>query len=618
MCALRNRSYGAPALFLALVALLAFTTTPARAGCIDVSIDDEITVDPGERVTVPVFVSDVDQGLHPIFSYQIEIEYCPYDTRGTLELVDVTDANTLPASLAWRPPVWSEDDGVIRIVSAGDQPLPGGTQGTLFNLVFDVSPTAQGCDVCDLVILDVLFNEPDQDNVVCMGDGQVVLDHYACLGEIEFWNQNWIPLPGRWQRRPMQEVKTRFLGDCEELPSRSTAFTDEEGLFTLNCLLTCTDQNTVTPTRFYDQNPQERERITTMDASLVLQYVIGSRAAGVWNPDNPNAEFLRDDCEVNPPEVAADVSGDGSISAYDASLILRWYVGEIQRFPADEEDLWFFYNRETCEVDLGTCPASSGDLGDEVEGPDFVGLLLGDVNGSWGDEDATSDPSDVDPLYRSNEPTVATLRLGEVREDGDAVIVPILAEGNASIAAGAITFAVDPSVRFDGVRSPRGNGVVTAGHVEGDELTVAFATGEAFEASGALVELVFDRNGDVSMLDAELNDGAVTVVMENRDVTSSTVPRRTSLVMHGNQPNPFNPKTSISFYLPEERRTTVQVYDAFGRVVRTLAMDRTMHGEVSLEWDGTDDRGGTVASGVYFARVSAGEWTASHKMVLSK
>ncbi|HKK69683.1 MAG TPA: FlgD immunoglobulin-like domain containing protein [Candidatus Krumholzibacteria bacterium] len=618
MYALTSRSYGAPALFLGLAALLVFGTTPVQAGCIDVSIADEITVDPGETVTVPVFVSDVDQGLHPIYSYEIDIQYCPYDTRNTLELVGVNDENTLPASLDWRAPVWSEDDGVIRIVSAGDQPLPGGTRGTLLNLVFEVSPVAQGCDVCDIVVLDVLFNEPDQDNVVCMGDGQVVLDHYACVGEVEFWNQNWINLTRTWQRRPMQEVKTRFLGNCGELPSRSTTFTDEDGWYTLNCLLSCTDENTVTPTRFYDQNPQVRERITTMDASLVLQYVIGSQAADVWNPDNPNAEFLRDDCDVNPPEVASDVSGDGSISAYDASLILRWYVGEIQRFPADNEDLWFFYNRSTCEVDVGTCPSSTDELGEEVEGPDFIGLLLGDVNGSWGDEDTTSDPADVDPLYRETDMTVATLRLGETREEGDAVIVPVLAEGDAALSAGALSFQIDNAAQYEGVRSPRGNGVLTAGHAAGDVLTVAFATGEAFEANGALVELVFDRAADVSMLDAELNDGAVTVVMDNRDVTSASVPNRTTLVVHGNHPNPFNPKTQISFYLPEERRTTVQVYDVFGRVVRTLAMDETMAGEVALEWDGTDDRGGAVASGVYFARVSAGDWTASHKMVLSK
>lgn len=76
------------------------------------------------------------------------------------------------------------------------------------------------------------------------------------------------------------------------------------------------------------------------------------------------------------------------------------------------------------------------------------------------------------------------------------------------------------------------------------------------------------------------------------------------LRLHGVEPNPFNPRTAISFTLGETSVVTVQVHDARGRLVRTVVSGAELGpGRRSVLWDGTGDDGSSVASGVYFFAV---------------
>jgi hypothetical protein len=85
-----------------------------------------------------------------------------------------------------------------------------------------------------------------------------------------------------------------------------------------------------------------------------------------------------------------------------------------------------------------------------------------------------------------------------------------------------------------------------------------------------------------------------------------------------NAPNPFNPSTTISFTLAERERVTIAIYDASGRRVRTLVDESRDLGTYEVRWDGRDDAGAAVGSGVYFYRLSAGKYSDSKKMVLLK
>ena len=86
-----------------------------------------------------------------------------------------------------------------------------------------------------------------------------------------------------------------------------------------------------------------------------------------------------------------------------------------------------------------------------------------------------------------------------------------------------------------------------------------------------------------------------------------------------NYPNPFNPQTSITFTVKERSPVTVKVYNVAGQLVRTLVNDERAPGTAhTITWDGRNDAGMQVASGVYFYRLVAKNFTQTKKMVLLK
>ena len=95
-----------------------------------------------------------------------------------------------------------------------------------------------------------------------------------------------------------------------------------------------------------------------------------------------------------------------------------------------------------------------------------------------------------------------------------------------------------------------------------------------------------------------------------------TVPSRH--VLQGVTPNPFNPTTSVSYGTPSSGRVAIRVYDVSGRLVRTLVDGPVEAGYHTAMWDGRDEGGVEVASGVYFCRMEAPEYRATAKMVLLK
>lgn len=98
--------------------------------------------------------------------------------------------------------------------------------------------------------------------------------------------------------------------------------------------------------------------------------------------------------------------------------------------------------------------------------------------------------------------------------------------------------------------------------------------------------------------------------------TAST--RSYALELRQNYPNPFNPVTTISFSLPRRAPVNLSLYAADGSKVRTL-VDQVLPGGIcEAQWDGTDDRGNAVSSGVYFYRLTVGNHSLARKMVYVK
>ncbi len=83
-----------------------------------------------------------------------------------------------------------------------------------------------------------------------------------------------------------------------------------------------------------------------------------------------------------------------------------------------------------------------------------------------------------------------------------------------------------------------------------------------------------------------------------------------------NAPNPFNPRTTITFTLPQDGRVTVTVHDAAGRLVRTLLDGHRSAATHSVVWDGADQAGREAPSGIYFYRVAQGGSQRAGRMAL--
>ena len=83
-------------------------------------------------------------------------------------------------------------------------------------------------------------------------------------------------------------------------------------------------------------------------------------------------------------------------------------------------------------------------------------------------------------------------------------------------------------------------------------------------------------------------------------------------------PNPFNPETTIEFNVPAEGFVEIDVFNAVGQTVASLVDEELSAGSYRTTWNGLDQAGSQVSSGVYFYRMQAGDFSATHSMTLLK
>ncbi len=85
-----------------------------------------------------------------------------------------------------------------------------------------------------------------------------------------------------------------------------------------------------------------------------------------------------------------------------------------------------------------------------------------------------------------------------------------------------------------------------------------------------------------------------------------------------NYPNPFNPATTISFQLPKSSAVIVKVYNMLGHHVKTLVDREFEAGSFSIVWEGDDEAGTRVSSGVYLYRIEAAGFVQAKKLIVLK
>lgn len=126
------------------------------------------------------------------------------------------------------------------------------------------------------------------------------------------------------------------------------------------------------------------------------------------------------------------------------------------------------------------------------------------------------------------------------------------------------------------------------------ELQSLELTDEEYLMRLAIAENLYNGNGSAYF--GKSND-------TNSENTVSNIPKEYMLL--GNYPNPFNPTTNISYALPYQSSIDLVIYDIMGRVIKSFNISYQSSGYHTLVWDGTNENGTSVSSGVYIYRIIA-------------
>ena len=224
-------------------------------------------------------------------------------------------------------------------------------------------------------------------------------------------------------------------------------------------------------------------------------------------------------------------------------------------------------------------------------------------------------------------------------EIGEQLTVNVAITGGKAVAGYQVSVAFDPAVlsyisATDAGYFPSGAYAVPLQNDQGITLVAAALEGTATETSGTLATLTFEVLQPNPFRSLQLTD----VILANADATAQTVqwadvqgnwneplngapPEET--VMLPNYPNPFNPETWIPYRLAAPAEVTLTIYSADGTLVRTLALGHQATGVYQSKsraayWDGRNDLGEHVASGLYFYTFTAGNFSTTGKMLILK
>ena len=294
------------------------------------------------------------------------------------------------------------------------------------------------------------------------------------------------------------------------------------------------------------------------------------------------------------------MSRNGAVTAYDAALILKYIVGDALGL-ASRTGFWDFYCAERCyspEVSITTA--------------DFVGLLNGDVSGSWEPSGLRSTPSGLPIMVAESFAQVGD-RLWKVTLGVSA------AQGYLS---GDYKLQVNPAdwelveVRTTSLTAD----FLVEGHLTAGVLRLAMAGAQPV-SDGEVVQITLRSSSEVigsvpELIWAEINDGSRPVELHEPTAVPPSQAEHLSAGEFRIEPNPFHGQVRMSFRMDQAGDMTLEVYAPDGRLVRRVAEGGRSAGTYTIGWDGRNDAGQTIPSGIYFARLRRAQATEVHRVIL--
>ena len=528
----------------------------AIGGAVDVSLP-VTTGDEGSQVMVPIMVSDVT-GLF-IDSWETSISW----DETILTYADFETAGTLCEGWTIIP---NAIPGNIQIGGFSAVNMAG--EGVMVYLVFDVVGTAG--QVTDLAFDDFMFN--DGRPIAYTTDGELTVTAvYLVDGMVTYYMGTGDPVAG------MDVVFTDLIGG-----STITATTDETGYYAGD--LWNSD---------WRADPEKTEEthvpiwiINFGDAVLTAQGSVGLVVL------TENQQF------------AGDVTGNGVPPNFnDASDIAQYAVMSIDQFDvAVLHGSDWLSDPEFIEY----IPLTSNMT------DDYLGILYGDVDGNWSATTASAVATNNNDIF------------SDCVMENEMVTIPINVTGDPEetfFFQGELLYDAEllefQSITLDGsidywnlFSNAEEAGHLRFGAFDVDHLpaagTVAYVT---FEILNNTVEIDLTLDNFFTKANSSMFTASISIRPDG-------VP--TSYALKQNYPNPFNPDTNILFDLKDRGNVNLTVYNALGQKVRTLIDQQYPAGAYSFIFDGKDDRGLELSSGLYFYQIKSNGFNDTKKMIMIK
>ena len=214
------------------------------------------------------------------------------------------------------------------------------------------------------------------------------------------------------------------------------------------------------------------------------------------------------------------------------------------------------------------------------------------------------------PGALSGEPEAA------IWQTGESLNLEVGYESDVDLGGALLTFRTTSPVQPEMIRSLADDMNLVYNQSGGEVHILMYSmTGATIPAGRS--ELI-DIHGldDLSLVSVQLGSADGRLVQTAFETTPEILPAGFSLAQ--NYPNPFNPETVIEFTLPEAAEVELSIFNVLGQRVRGLISEVRTAGEHRAVWNGCDDQGKRVSSGVYFYRLTAGANVETRKMMLLK
>jgi PKD repeat protein len=574
------------------------TITLPLPECIEVYVGSGF-FEPGETILIPI-KTDHDLVGCEIEAFEFTVAYCAnLLTMQGVSIEGTMLADCPGASVTWYIP----EDGIVNVAWAGTCDLQGpGVFVFLEMLVADDVECGEGCVV---QITEGYLNEQQGQCPMCDD-----------------------PAPGYWSRHSFDITGSVTYYSCEELDPLDPPhprpipgavvygngcdgshepfdIVGPTGTFLLRGCENC--DYCIHVEREPDDTtwPPGPAAITSYDAALVLQAVV---------------EMIElDNCPINlpdcppvprPQEIAADVTGNGEVTAFDAAIILKCVVGHPEGIASLCTE-WTFVCPEVCT------DALTGDWN-----IDFKGILYGDVSGNWwhGIPAGAEPPmADIGTLFVP--PLARTL--------AHDLVVPLVLTGGPQAISALVNLKYDTErMSLTNVSSGDLGGNCLLEFVDRDgEVCIALACEQPFVTEGVLLNLVFETGGHLEdgamdalvlhdwMLDEVLSEqSGIALPLQFQAVATTET---AVLALRSVRPNrDGHGATTVEYSLPSAGDVRLRVFDLRGSLIRTLVSQTQEAGIHGVDWRWRTDAGLPVSSGVYFIKLEFGDRALRSKMLV--